>query len=177
MDVHIDEFRTKLGLRLHLDASRCVNPPSTRIKENEYIYIQIYSFLPFDDFCKLREYSHKVIKDLHVPLWKHYFKQNNIKIVKLQKMTNLLKGTRIFFNHINDNFVNNRIYMKYGMDKFDTLINKKNMFMSVQVEIELCINYLKERKLIRNPYYLTMNDIIHSGYINLLGYIIHNYSS
>ena len=49
----------------------------------EQIYLEIYTFLPFDNFCRLKEYSNIITKSLNLPSWQDYFKIHNIKIVKI----------------------------------------------------------------------------------------------
>jgi len=139
------------------------------------IFSYIYSYLSFDNFCRLKEYPHDVSKKLCIPSWKYYFEINNIKIIKLFKknMENSLKSARIFFK--NGGYVSSKIYAKYGMDKFEIAANIDSDFIDIQVENTLCINYLKKCGLIRNPYYLTLDDIINNGYFKLLGYIIYTY--
>ena len=141
----------------------------------------IYNFLSFDDFCRLKEYPNYIVKELKIPSWKYSFNQNNIKIIRLNK-SNKLNDVRIFLKNNDNNFYHNndknyyvskKIYMKYGIDKFDNSIDE--IPIEIQVENTLCIDYLKKCELFRNPYYITIDEIINSNYIKLLGYIIYVY--
>jgi len=39
------------------------------------IFKLIYSYLPFDNFCRLREYPVSALKRLYIPHWEYYFDQ------------------------------------------------------------------------------------------------------
>lgn len=142
------------------------------------VYKYIYVFLPFDNFCRLKEYSQTSTKELNIPSYRYYFDQNDIEIVKISdpKITHLLKSVRIFLK--NSYYINKNIHMTYGIDKFDIdLMNlyEENLMFNIQTETDLCLNALKQNNLLRDPHYINLDEVIDKKYFNLLGYIIYEY--
>jgi len=153
----------------------------------------VYTYLSFDNFCKLREYPLKIIKELHIPSYQYYFDKNNIEIVKLSsskpdasELNHSLRSVRIFFRDMNMNstcrdsyYVNKGTCRRYGIDKFDPVLMNiyasDEIFSNILIDSILCINMLKQEGLLRDPYYVNLDEIINKRFFNLLGYIIYEY--
>ena len=141
---------------------------------NKKIYNIIFSYLTFDEFCVLKEYSYKITQDIGIPSWNIYFKMNNIKISKINsniKLFDSINSVRLFFINEDKYYIDRKIYLKYGIDIFDEYDPD---FKELYFHNKKIIKYLIKNNLIRKPYYLTLKEIIERKYYKLFAQIVYN---